>query len=274
MEILYKYVSAERVLTCLPEAGDGTLRATQPAALNDPMECAVVAGSQRGNQEGGNEDLAETLTRINTATPVSESAVTKARDTYGSLFLKELLAKQLSQRFGIVSFASNPRHPLMWAHYTVDGSGFVIGYDSRQIGALSARANSLLPVTYQRGPFPLVVDASQVFTQENANALLSFKSDHWSYEGEWRLIVELSETIGTGYRDRHGYSINVLRVPNPAVVSVYYTERTPIEVVTAIGDRLSDKNNRYGTLRPTKLVLVRHVYGYEDVEDAGPRNEA
>ena len=123
MEIFYKYVSAERVLTCLPEVGDGTLRATQPAALNDPMECAVVAGSQRGNQEGGNGDLAETLARINTATPVSESAVTKARDTYGSLFLKELLAKQLSQRFGIVSFASNPRHPLMWAHYTVDGSG-------------------------------------------------------------------------------------------------------------------------------------------------------
>jgi hypothetical protein len=70
---------------------------------------------------------------------------------------------------------------------------------------------------------PLVVDASQVFTEENANALLSFKSDHWSYESEWRLIVELSETIGTGYRDRLGYSINLLRVPNPAVVSVYYT---------------------------------------------------
>ena len=274
MEILYKYVSAERALTCLPEVGDGTLRATQPAALNDPMECAVVAGSRRGDQEGGYGNLAETLTRINTATPVSENEVRKAREAYGSLFLKELLAEQLSRRFGVVSFASDPRHPLMWAHYTVDGSGFVIGYDSAQIGALGARANTLLPVRYQMGPFPLVVEASQVFTEENANALLSFKSDHWSYEGEWRLIVELSETIGTGYRDRHGYSINLLRVPNPAVVSVYYTERTPTEAVTAIGDRLSDKNNRYGTLGPTKLVLARHVYGYEDAEGEGRKNEA
>ena len=38
MKTLYKYMIAERVLTCLPEVGDGTLRATQPATLNDPFE--------------------------------------------------------------------------------------------------------------------------------------------------------------------------------------------------------------------------------------------
>ena len=41
LDLLYKYVSAERALTCLPEIGDGTLRATQPSALNDPFECSV-----------------------------------------------------------------------------------------------------------------------------------------------------------------------------------------------------------------------------------------
>ena len=38
MDVLYKYVTAQRALTCIPELGDGTLRATQPAALNDPFE--------------------------------------------------------------------------------------------------------------------------------------------------------------------------------------------------------------------------------------------
>ena len=33
MQVLYKYVTAERAL-----------RATQPSALNDPFECAVVSG--------------------------------------------------------------------------------------------------------------------------------------------------------------------------------------------------------------------------------------
>ena len=35
VEVLYKYMTAEGVLTCLPEVGDGTLCATQLAALND-----------------------------------------------------------------------------------------------------------------------------------------------------------------------------------------------------------------------------------------------
>ena len=39
MDTLSKYVTARRALTCIPEVGDGTLRATQPAALNDPFEC-------------------------------------------------------------------------------------------------------------------------------------------------------------------------------------------------------------------------------------------
>ena len=42
VEILYKYVSAEQVQTCLPEVGDGTLRATQPSVLNDPLQCRTL----------------------------------------------------------------------------------------------------------------------------------------------------------------------------------------------------------------------------------------
>ena len=42
MDILYKYVTESIALTCIPDVGDGTLRATQPAALNDPFECAVT----------------------------------------------------------------------------------------------------------------------------------------------------------------------------------------------------------------------------------------
>ena len=40
-KLLFKYVPAERAVTCLPEIGDGALRATQPAALNDPFECTT-----------------------------------------------------------------------------------------------------------------------------------------------------------------------------------------------------------------------------------------
>ena len=35
------------------------------------------------------------------------------------------------------SFATDPRHPLMWSHYTGDGSGFAIGYDVTKLSKLS-----------------------------------------------------------------------------------------------------------------------------------------
>ena len=262
MELLYKYVSAERVLTCLPEIGDGTLRATQLSALNDPFECAVTKTFIEQNERDGNAELAKVLTSINGTSPVSENDVRKARDEYGSLYLRELLSRQLSQRFGVVSFASNPRHPLMWSHYTIDGSGFAVGYDAEQLRKLSGREGCLQPVRYY--PNPIFLGGYPILNEENINPLLSYKSNHWSYEGEWRLIVELNETIGTGRKDPHGQPINLLRVPNTAVISVYYTERTPNEIVDEVRKRLGDPNNRYQAVRPTKLVLSETKYGYED----------
>ena len=39
--LVYKYLGAGRALEALPEHGNGALRATQPASLNDPLECAT-----------------------------------------------------------------------------------------------------------------------------------------------------------------------------------------------------------------------------------------
>ena len=79
MAILYKYVSSDRALTCIPEVGDGTLRATQPAALNDPFECAVMTPYIFPNEAEENRDLADVLTRINESKPVTEEDVEGAR---------------------------------------------------------------------------------------------------------------------------------------------------------------------------------------------------
>ena len=264
MSLLYKYVSAERALTCLPEIGDGTLRATQPSALNDPFESSVYKLFVERDEGEGNRRLSEVLTSINPSSPVSEDRVVKARDKFGSLYLRELLSEQLSQRFGIVSFATDPRNPLMWSHYTVDGSGFVVGYDADRLRTLSTREGCLQQVRYGNRPLPLM--DYPVLNEENMNPMMSYKSAHWEYEQEWRLIVELHETIGTGQRDERLQPINLLRVPNPAVVEVYYTERTPTDAVETVKERLAILNNRYGTTSPTKLVMSDTSFRYQDAE--------
>ena len=261
MNLLYKYVTAERVLTCLPEIGDGTLRATQPSALNDPFEAAVQSGFVEPEEGEGNRRLAKVLTSIQCTSPVSESDVQKARTLYGSLYLRELLTTQLSQRFGVVSFSRNPKHPLMWSHYTMDGSGFVVGYDCEHLKRLSHGEDCLRPVIYRSSPE--IILGYEVLNEENKFAMLSPKSDHWRYEDEWRLIVELKDTIGTGHQDRRGQPINLIRVPNQAVRSVYYTERTSKDTVFEVIRRLQDPNNRYCSVEPIKLIMSKTQYGYE-----------
>ena len=267
MDILYKYVTAHRALTCIPEVGDGTLRATQPAALNDPFECAVITIYVIQDKSEENRQLAEVLTEINQSKPVSEEDVGSARREHGSLFTRQLFAEQISTRFGIVSFTTNHRHPLMWSHYTTDGSGFVIGYDVAELRKLTGPGGDLREIQYNDRP-PLITGPIVLGSPEsNLPILLSMKSSHWSYENEWRLIIELSKTIGTGETDQHGQPINLVQVPNEAVVRVYYTERTPIESVKAIGERLADKNNRYQADKPRKLILSAISYDYEEAAD-------
>ena len=264
MEILYKYVTSVRALTCIPEMGDGTLRATQPAALNDPFECAVMPVYHIPEEVEENRQLAEVLTKMNECRPITEKDVRRARLQYGSLFTRQLVTEQLSTRFGIVSFTTDPVHPLMWSHYTRDGSGFVIGYDKEEIRRITDIDGGLRSVNYGERPPPIRGPIVLVSPDSNLPALLSIKSGHWTYENEWRLIVELNRTIGTGESDQHGQPINLVQIPNKAVVSVYYTERTPHKSVELIRDRLSDKNNRYRAENPRKLIMSFTSYGYEE----------
>ena len=264
MDILYKYVTPRRALTCIPEVGDGTLRATQPAALNDPFECAVTPLYVIGDEAEENRRLAEVLTEINVNKPVTAEDVHRARQEHGSLFTRQLFTEQVSTRFGIVSFTTDPRHPLLWSHYTTDGSGFVIGYDVAELRKLSGPQGCLRTVQYGDRP-PLITGPIVLgLPESNLPGFLSMKSAQWSYEDEWRLIVELNKTIGTGTTDQHDQPINLVQVPNEAVVSVYYTERTPNDSVKLIQDRLTDKNNRYRAEYPRKLVLSSTSYGYEE----------
>ncbi len=262
--VLYKYISSERVFSCLPKVGDGTLRATQPSSLNDPFECAVHRIFVERSEKEGNAEVSRILTDLNPTSPIGEGDVAEARVEFGSLFLRELLSRQMSKRFGIVSFTTDPRHPLMWSHYTGDGSGFVIGYDMTHLIGLSSGEGRLRPVIYEHKP--VVIIGYKVLNEGNINALLSKKSDHWKYEQEWRLIVPLNETIGTEHVDRHGHPINLLRIPNEAVAAVYHTERTPIEAVNEARQRLQDPNNRYRAQNPVKLVLSETEFGYKKAE--------
>ena len=248
--------------------GNGTLRATQPAALIDPFECAFRPGSPDFDDTGDSKNFANALTEINPYRPVTSEDVHNAKLEYGSLFAGQLFARQVSTRFGIVSFSEDPLHPLMWSHYTTDGSGFVIGYDVDELRRLAVQHDYLQKVNYSEKLRNVTAPIVLVCPESNFPITLSYKSDHWSYEREWRLIVKLDGTIGTGLTDQRDQPINLVQVPNEAVVKVYYTERTSSQTVDQIRERLGDPNNRYHASNLCKLVLSSERYAYEVVEEA------
>ena len=85
--LLFKYVSPYRAISCLPEIGDGALRATQPAAMNDPFECAMSRRFVDKDLERGNRELALTLTEIQPSNPIKEEDIAEARVHHGSLYM-------------------------------------------------------------------------------------------------------------------------------------------------------------------------------------------
>ena len=234
--------------------------------MNDPFECATMMKFVETDRERGNRELALTLTRIQPRNPVTEEDVDAARAHHGSLFMGELHRQQLSTRFGIVSLSADPFHPLLWSHYALDGSGFAIGYKAEVLKSLVSSGVHFVPIRYI--PKPGYVIGYRVLSAPASNMvqMMRCKSDHWEYEREWRLIVELDLTIGTGDRDRHGQPVNLFRVPNAAVGKVYYTERTPERFVSEINRRLQAPNNRYGVRQATKLVLAKSAYRYEEAD--------
>ena len=258
-KLLYKYVSAKRALACLPEIGNGTLRATQPSALNDPFECSAQLN------DSDEENLLKILNVISPKTSIDRQRVNDAIIRWGSLFWQELLREQLSQRFGILSFASEAKNPLLWAHYTKDGSGFAIGYSLSILQNLVEDDIEILrAVSYTEIP-PIIEKCYELGLVSHLQNLLLTKSNSWCYEQEWRLIKRLSNTSGTGQNDDKGQPINLLTIPNESVKKVYYTERTPKNSVKEIERRLQRMINRFGVRQATKLRLKYTSYSYEPV---------
>ena len=101
--------------------------------------------------------VSSVLTAINSNSPLSERDVADAREEFDGTYFRRLLWSQLSARFGIVCFSSDPYNPRLWALYTGDASGFVVAYDKEQIARLTV-GGGLQAVEYFRDPPVLLLE--------------------------------------------------------------------------------------------------------------------
>ena len=263
--VLYKYMSAERAIEVLPEGGNRALRATQPASLNDPLECATRCAAIYPSNDVEVREITDALNSIVPEHPLKNSDVQLSLRQLGSQAWNDLFRGQLSRRLGVVSFSESALHPLLWAHYADSGAGIVIGYCVSMLKKIVTGYERLDTVQYYDEP-PFNFGHIVFQDEENLHAVLLTKASYWKYEQEWRLTLELKHTVGTGKNDQNRYPINICPIPNEAVTEVYFTERSPRYTIETINARLQNPINRFQAEVSQKLVLASDEYGYKTLE--------
>ena len=146
--------------------------------LNDPFDCLIYV-----NHEAFTKHMFQMACKIFPYTDRKLLLETTKASVTGKL--DEYLHYMKSQ-FRVACFTQNSDSPLMWAHYADSHKGFCMEYDLTK-----------LPEGYRYGILPVIYsderyDATKVVITQNKNLVANpfyFKSSHWEYEKEWRMVI-------------------------------------------------------------------------------------
>lgn len=120
-----------------------------------------------------------------------------------------------TKNYVVLSLSELPDEPLVWGHYAVSLTGFVIGFDANQEILISHSAHRKVgKVTYTkaRPTRPRLDD----FTEDE---IFFTKPDFWSYEREWR-ILDVQDAATSGPPSKTAYDTRMFTLNPAAVVEV------------------------------------------------------
>jgi hypothetical protein len=217
--LLYKYTRPERVdiLERLK------IRFTQPEELNDPFECAPYVSegfAPDALAEASQPPVGHGLLEVPQLSGFFDKFENDAqRQTAAEMLnmLAEVTYESFRFNFVILSLSDKSDNLLMWAHYTENHKGLVIGFDAGhpfflgnqwKNGALDLAAANKVVYIHQRPQFRFV-------NEINKTAAFLTKSPEWEYEGEWRMVRTIEEADEILYTDDG--IIYLLAVPPDAV---------------------------------------------------------
>lgn len=216
-KMLYKYVSPERVdiLERLK------IRFTEADQLNDPYECTPIFSEAFPSDELAAASLLPNEQRFidyypaSGENPFERFTVTQRAEINDLLVMATEAVLKTSTL--ILSLSETCDNLLMWAHYTSNHQGLVIGFDAHHrffqgnnwgSGALDLAAVNKVTYTSHRPQFNFVTDITK-------SAAFFTKSPEWQYEREWRMLRTLEEEDERIYNSNG--TIFLFAVPSDAV---------------------------------------------------------
>ena len=214
---LFKYTTIEILKKILA----GSIRFTQPGALNDPFELAMEFDVSE-HRHDGNASITFSLLAPRREPSVGRLPVDFESEHCNDTFARGVRAG-LDENIGILCLSRNGASLPMWAHYAASYSGALIEFKEAHeffSGAIDVEYCTHRPKlklgSYNErvnGPVPI--------------AELCVKSKEWEYEREVRIIRSLTDCRMVSRR-RHdaAYPIYVQELPPDGIASVVLGERT------------------------------------------------
>ncbi|AYN16797.1 DUF2971 domain-containing protein [Pseudomonas sp. p99-361] len=163
---------------------DNKVWLSTPVSFNDPFDCAInldrskLAESVAHAVEKATQN-AEVEDSLKVPSEEDELAYERLRDGLGSLM----------QNIGVFCLSEAPDEILMWSHYAENHKGFCIEYKIDETSPLTTMAR---PVKYTDVyPSLSVKNLHAGATEAFLEACLFTKAKQWSYEKEWRAIMDV-----------------------------------------------------------------------------------
>ena len=142
------------------------------------------------------------------------------------------------QRMGILCLTEEPDDLLMWAHYGCSHEGFVIELDPKA-SFFNQRRSEVDEFRHLR---PVIYSSSRptlTFSQAKDLSALLTKSDHWAYEKEWRMMLDLNDAsavISVGGKRFHLFEFQPETIKS-VIFGARMAERKKMEILDLISTR-------------------------------------
>jgi hypothetical protein len=228
---LYKYLPPQRACDVLEKL---LIRFSQASAMNDESEFKPpIKGLAAREQlmkvmlERFEVKFPGRIAEVRSKLPAAEaeqliqSCISNGADEAEANRLKsiETIYEMNDKNFGILSLSESPDSYKMWELYTDKGTGLMIEFDSSHSWFRQKKENDddlrhLRRVKY-------VSNRQDAYLLNlTAEDYLYTKEEKWSYEKEWRIILNFNGAANNVGKDGKGTDILLFAIPPDCVLSV------------------------------------------------------
>mgnify|MGYP001445115540 CR=1 FL=1 len=216
--ILYKYVPPERI----DVLRGGLIAFSPPWLFNDPFEAKPVFPSDAPEAIALFEEYRpERATLTKEEESALQARIDAIQQAHGA---RRIMLEQAARSVGVLSLSEKRDCALMWAHYTAQHTGFVIGFDTAhpawvESGRLNGAPGEPTKVNYSADrPTPATM------TDVTPDHIWYIKSKEWTYEHEWRVTRWIGRAAKT-VKNPAGDDVPLHEFPREAVREVILGQR-------------------------------------------------